>query len=238
MSGDLTGKVVVVAGAPGSAGPPLVERLAGRGAVAVAVARDGDALDRLAASVRRGLPPGRVETEAVDLLDEQATLALARRVLDRHGRVDGLAHLVGGWRGGRSIIETDLADWGFLSDLLVRTLQHTTRAFHDPLRSGAGRLCIVSSSEAGHPSATNAVYAAAKAAAEAWTLAVADSFTGSDAAAVILTVRALVTPQMRAAKPDKAFHGFTDVGDLAEEVCALWDTPAEQLNGQRLVQMP
>ncbi|HET7475248.1 MAG TPA: SDR family oxidoreductase [Dermatophilaceae bacterium] len=230
MTADLNGRVVVVAGAAGAAGPPLVQALARARATVVAVDRDRSLVDPLADE--------RVEPEVCDLLDEADTRALATRVLDRHGRVDGLAHLVGGWRGGKSITESDLADWAFLEGLLVRTLQHTSRAFHDPIRKAGGRLCIVSSSQAGQPTATNAAYAAAKAAAEAWTLAVADSFTGSEAAAVILTVKALVTPQMRAAKPDKAFQGFTDVGDLATEICQLWEMPAAELNGQRLVQIP
>ena len=52
--------------------------------------------------------------------------------------------------------------------------------FHDALRgSDDARLAIVSTVQAQAPSATNAAYAAAKAAAETWTLAVADSFTGS-----------------------------------------------------------
>ena len=36
---------------------------------------------------------------------------LGRRVRAEFGRVDGLVHLVGGWRGGESFTETDLADW-------------------------------------------------------------------------------------------------------------------------------
>jgi NAD(P)-dependent dehydrogenase (short-subunit alcohol dehydrogenase family) len=84
------------------------------------------------------------------------------------------------------------------------------------------------------PTATNASYAAAKAAAEAWTLAVADSFKGSTSAAVILPITALLTPAMRAAKPDAAFAGFTPVGELADTIHDLWLRPAAELNGQRL----
>jgi hypothetical protein len=62
---------------------------------------------------------------------------------------------------------------------------------------------------------------------------VADSFRGSQAAATIIVVKALVTPQMRAAKPDAAFTGYTDVADLAEAIVSRWGPPADKINGER-----
>jgi len=202
--------------------------LASVGAVVVAADRSLESTDALAAEI-----PG-LHTYAVDLLDEDATNAWAQSVVAQLGRVDGVVHLVGGWRGGKGITEAGLADWDFLSGLLVRTVQHTTRAFHDQLRaSPRGRFVLVSAAEASRPTAKNASYAAAKAAAEAWTLAVADSFRGTQAAATILVVKALVTPAMRAAKPDSAFTGYTDVADLAEAVVTRWGLPADKINGER-----
>ena len=66
------------------------------------------------------------------------------------------------------------------------------------------------------------------------TLAVADSFRGSEAAATIVVVKALVTPAMREAKPDAAFKGYTDVVELADTIVGLWDKPADEVNGERI----
>ena len=55
----------------------------------------------------------------------------AARTEKDFGRVDGLVHLVGGWRGSETFTETSLADWDFLEMLLIRTVQHTSLAFHD-----------------------------------------------------------------------------------------------------------
>lgn len=225
---DLTGKVVVVAGAAGAAGPPLVAALAQAGAHVVAVDRSQELLDPVVAAAG----PNAVAA-VVDLLDESAVRELAQHVRDKHGHVDGLIHLVGGWRGGAGIVESDLADWAWLHDLLIVTLQHTTRAFHDALRDSGGRVAIVSTVQAQAPTATNASYAAAKAAAEAWLLAVADSFGDSGAAATIVQVKALLTDQMRADRPDRKFPGYTHVDDLARHLTTLWDTPADRLNGTR-----
>ncbi|MQT00041.1 SDR family NAD(P)-dependent oxidoreductase, partial [Streptomyces jumonjinensis] len=182
-----------------------------------------------------------VTGDTVDLLDLAATRDWADRTEKEFGRIDGLVHLVGGWRGSASFTATDLADWDVLERLLIRTVQHTSLAFHDGLlRSDRGRYLLISAAGAGKPTAGNAAYAASKAAAEAWTLALADSFRkaggeqGPGAAAAILVVKALVHDAMRAERPNAKFAGFTDVNDLAEAIAGVWDRPAEEANGQRL----
>ncbi|MEU8249548.1 SDR family NAD(P)-dependent oxidoreductase [Nonomuraea sp. NPDC048916] len=176
-----------------------------------------------------------VDKDDVDLLDREAVNDLAARVEREHGGVDGVVHLVGGWRGSASFAETRLEDWDDLHDLLIRTLQHVSLAFEPLLRrSPDGRFVIVSAKAAEHPTAGGAAYAAAKAASEAWTLSLADALRGTGAAAVILVVKALVNDAMRAAKPDAKFAGFTDVADLAQAIGGLYDRPAADINGTRL----
>lgn len=123
--------------------------------------------------------------DTVDLLDLQATRDWADHVEKDFGRVDGVVHLVGGWRGSASFAETDLADWELLEKLLIRTVQHTSLAFHDALtRSDRGRFLLISAAGASKPTAGNAAYAASKAAAEAWTLALGDAFRKAGATRV------------------------------------------------------
>ncbi|MFB4264550.1 SDR family NAD(P)-dependent oxidoreductase [Nonomuraea sp. GTA35] len=176
-----------------------------------------------------------VDRQDVDLLDRAAVQALADRVEREHGRVDGVVHLVGGWRGSKSFAETSLDDWDLLHDLLIRTLQHVSLAFEPLLRrSDDGRFVIVSAKAAQQPSAGGAAYAAAKAAAEAWTLSLADALRGTSGAATILVVKALVNDAMRERNPEGRFPGFTDVNDLAAAIGGLYDRPAAEINGTRL----
>jgi NAD(P)-dependent dehydrogenase (short-subunit alcohol dehydrogenase family) len=226
--------VVAIAGAGGGAGPALATRLAAAGATVVLVDAVAERAQAVAEQVR--LAGGRAEAGVVDLLDDAATRAWADGLLARHGRVDGLMHLVGGWQGGTPLTDpVVLEQWDSLEGPLVRTVQRTAAAFRDALAaSPSGRFVLVSSREATAPTQTNAAYAAAKAAAEAWTLALAHSFTGTPAAATVVVVKALLTPAMREAKPDAAFAGYTPVAELAETVTGLWDVPAAQVNGTRV----
>ncbi|MFI9062293.1 SDR family NAD(P)-dependent oxidoreductase [Streptomyces sp. NPDC053429] len=237
----LQGAVVAVAGAGGPAGRAALLRLAEAGATVVASDADPARLAEAVDAARYAHGGATVIGDTVDLLDLAATKAWAERIEKDFGRIDGLVHLVGGWRGSTSFTDTDLADWDFLEKLLIRTVQHTSIAFHDGLlRSDRGRYVLVSQSGAHKPVANNAAYNAGKAAAEAWTLAMADSFRkaggedGPQAAAAILVIKALVHDAMRAERPNAKFAGFTDVKELAEAIAGVWDEPASDVNGQRL----
>lgn len=237
----LEGAVVAVAGAGGPAGRAALLRLAEAGATVVASDADAGRLAEAVDAARYAHGGATVTGDTVDLLDLNATREWADKTEKEFGRIDGLVHLVGGWRGSATFAETDLADWQLLEKLLIRTVQHTLLAFHDGLlRSDRGRFVLISAAGASQPTAGNAAYAASKAAAEAWTLALADAFRkaggeeGPKAAAAILVVKALVHDAMRAERPNAKFAGFTDVTELAEAIAGVWDRPAREANGQRL----
>jgi NAD(P)-dependent dehydrogenase (short-subunit alcohol dehydrogenase family) len=228
----LEDRVIAIAGVGGGLGPVVAERLAAEGAIVAGTDRSQETLDSLAADLN--IPPERWDGRAVDLLDEDATRAWCAALVERFGRVDGLLHLVGGWRGGEPLHEAPLSDWALLHDLLIRTVQHTTRAFHDQLAAGAhGRFVLVSAKQAQAPTNANAAYAAAKAAAEAWTLALADGFEPGGATANIIVVDAILTPRMRAENPGKEFPTFTPAEDIAAALAFLCSDAAAKMNGQR-----
>jgi 3-oxoacyl-[acyl-carrier protein] reductase len=171
------------------------------------------------------------------------------------GNVDGLIHLVGGWRGAKGIADQTDEDWDFLERGAITTLRNVSRVFYEDIAaSHHGRFAMVSSTAVDKPAAATASYVAAKAAAEAWTMAMADGFRRAAAnggaaenkdtgagnnpggpAAVVLVVKALVDDAMRRNHPERSFPGATDVKDLARAVVGLFEAPAEELNGARLV---
>jgi NAD(P)-dependent dehydrogenase (short-subunit alcohol dehydrogenase family) len=231
--GSLDNRVVAIAGIAGGLGPVVAERLAAVGATIAGADVSQEHAEEVGS--RLALPPERWDGRAVDLLDEEATRDWCSALLGRFGRVDALLHLVGGWRGGQPLHEEPLADWDLLHNLLIRTVQHTTRAFHSALlASEHGRFVLVSAKQAQAPSNSNAAYASAKAAAEAWTLALADGFEGTNATANIVVVDAILTPRMREESPGEEFPTFTPAEHLADATAFLCSDAAEKMNGQRL----
>ena len=236
---SLSGRVIAIAGAAGGLGPVVARRLADAGASLALTDVNQDRLDALVADL--DLDEGRVDARVVDLLDESTAIGWPKAIADALGPVDGLLHLVGGWRGGEPLTTAPLADYEFLHDLLVRTVIHSTRAFADALAASEhGRFVLVSSSQAQGPDATNAAYGAAKAAAEAWTLALADHFRDADSAATsnILVINAILTPQMREESPEKKFKTFTSAEEIAEGIAFICSDAARKMNGKRLPLYP
>jgi NAD(P)-dependent dehydrogenase (short-subunit alcohol dehydrogenase family) len=231
---SLDGRVVAIAGVGGGLGPLVAAELARAGAIVAGTDRSQETLDSLAAEL--GVPAERWDGRAVDMLDEAAVAEWCAALVGRFGHVDGLVHLVGGWRGGQPLHEEPLSDWDLLHDLLIRTVQHTTRAFHGQLLAAGsrGRFILVSAKQAQQPSNSNAAYAAAKAAAEAWTLAYADGFEPGGATANIVVVDAILTPKMREESPGKEFPTFTPAEQLAEAIAFVCSDAAAKMNGQRL----
>ena len=213
---SVNGRLVVIAGATSASGLAAARALSEGGARVVAVGRD---------AARLRLLPDAVVTEVCDLTDEAAVFALAGRVHDAAGRVDGVLHLVGGWRGGGGLAGQSDEDFRFLERSLT-ALRHVSREFYEDLASSsAGRLAVVSSTAVARPLAGGANYAAVKAATEAWSRAVAQGFAkgakgardgGREpaAASVIFRVASLA--------------GRED--ELANRFVALWDAPAAEIN--------
>ena len=208
----VAGRTVLIAGATSTAGLAVAASLAEAGARVVAV---GSNLKRLQSVLV--VAPDAALYEC-DLSDFDAVTALASAT----GPIDGLIHLVGGWRGGGGLAGQSDEDWAFLHSHVVTTLRNTTRAFNaDLLASSAGRLAIVSSVSVDQPSAGGANYAAAKSAAETWVRAVGQGFAkaGDTAAAVIFVVRSLDGLEI----------------ELATGVTRLWDEAAASVNASRVV---
>ncbi|KHL03063.1 SDR family NAD(P)-dependent oxidoreductase [Sinomonas humi] len=239
------GAIVVVAGAGSASGIAAVRALQGAGATAIAV---GSSAERLEAAFgpRGDAHDGAVPQRECDLTDFAAVQALASELTGTFGAVDGVAHLVGGWRGGHSLLDQSDEDWDFLARSAITTVRNTSRAFYEALlTSPRGRFAMVSSTLIEKPRAGYANYAAAKAAAEAWTRAMARGFASDQSeregdpapltsAAVVLAVKALLDNGMLAAQPERRFPGYTHVDTLAARFVALFSENAAALNGARL----
>jgi NAD(P)-dependent dehydrogenase (short-subunit alcohol dehydrogenase family) len=95
-------------------------------------------------------------------------------------------------------------------------------------------MVVISAGQAQAPTHANALYAAAKAAGETWTLAAADRFKKTGCTANVVVVGAISTPAMREESPDKDFSTFTPAEQIAEAIAYLCSDAAAAMNGQRL----
>jgi NAD(P)-dependent dehydrogenase (short-subunit alcohol dehydrogenase family) len=100
-----------------------------------------------------------------ELASGDAADAVARTVVERFGRIDVLAHEMGGFAGGQSVAETDDATFEKMLDLNYRAAFYIARAVLPQMRrQGGGRILAVASRQAAEPAAMTGAYSASKAA--------------------------------------------------------------------------
>src|ERR1035438_3037129 len=97
------------------------------------------------------------------------SLAAAKKATDtviaRFGKIDVLAHLVGGFAGGQTIADTDDATFQHMFNMNVNSAFHILRAVIPHMRAAkAGRIIAIGSRAAESPGATVGAYSASKAA--------------------------------------------------------------------------
>jgi len=244
---------VLVTGGSGPSGIAVAGALRRAGFAVFTVGSDEARIEAAAAQAGPGVTPFTCDLASLPQVRE-----LHRTLARTAGRIDGVIHLVGGWRGAQGISDQSDEDWDFLERSAITTLRNVTRVFYDDLAaSDTGRFAMVSSTTVSQPAAGIANYVAAKAAAEAWTMAVADGFRRDQAedaepdsapklpegpklnsAAVVFVAKGLVDAGMRSRQPERKFPGYTDVEDLAAAVVRLFGQPAAELNGKRLPLTP
>lgn len=158
---ELRGKAVLVTGAGGGLGRPIVERLSEAGARLVVSGRDAARLDGL---------PGHPVTADLRLPGEPQRLVEAAS--EHLGGLDGLVHVAGVVAFGPAVeADDDLLDEVFLADTFgpIRLLRSAI-----PLLNGPDAFAVVVSAVvAERPQPGMAAYSAAKAATSAFTVALA-----------------------------------------------------------------
>jgi len=231
MSEQAPPPVVIITGATGNLGQATATTLARAGARLALVARDQDALEALVARLNahtgaevRGYP--------LDLLDAPAVDAMAAAVMARHGRLDALIHLVGGFRMGPPLHQTPDDDWQGMLDLNARTLLHSVRAATPHLiASGGGRIVTVSARAARPGRGFMAPYSAAKAAVIALTESLAEELKDAGISVNCILPGTLDTPENRAAMPDQDPATWVGLDALADVIAFLASPAARAITG-------
>lgn len=217
-------KVVVITGATGATGKTAARAFAARGDSLVLISRSQEHLDVLAREL--ALPSDRILTQAVDLTDASAVRSAAEAASVKFGGIHILLHLVGGWTGGKTIVDTAPDDFNAMLDQHVRTSFNLFQAFVPHLvEAGWGRVLTVSAPVASKPAAKRGAYGTAKAAQEALFLTLAEELKGTGVTSNVIVVNAIDVMHIGA-------------GATPEEITAamlrLCSDEAEKANGTRV----
>lgn len=217
-------KTIVITGATGALGNKTAQAFAGRGHSLVLLDNDQSKLDALTREL--SLPADRLLASVVDLRDQNAVHATAKAVAAKFGGVHALIHLVGGWVGGKTLVEGSADDLDFMLGQHAWTTFHLFQAFAPQLiEQGWGRVMIVSASTVPNPPGKTGIYTAAKAAQENLILTLAAELKEKGVTANIIQVRAIdVENKGTGTTPD----------EIVSAMLYLFSDEAAKINGARI----
>jgi NAD(P)-dependent dehydrogenase (short-subunit alcohol dehydrogenase family) len=190
MSNASTSRVIVITGATGALGSKAAHAFAASGHSLVLLDRNQGRLDVLSRDL--SLPDERLFTSMIDLRDSAAIRSTAEAVSVKFGGAHALIHLVGGWVGGKTLVESNPEDLESMLGQHVWSTFHLFQSFAPQLiRNGWGRIMIVSSSTVPDAPAERGIYTATKAAQENLVLTIGAELKESGVTANIIQVKAI-----------------------------------------------
>jgi NAD(P)-dependent dehydrogenase (short-subunit alcohol dehydrogenase family) len=229
----LENRTVVITGASGGVGSQLAADLGDAGANLALLERDPAKLATVAQSL--SLPEQRVFTHTVDLLDGDAAQAAAEAVVVRYEHADVLIHVVGGWVGGKTLIETPSADLAAMLNQHVWTTFNALQAFVPHLIGNHwGRILVIGSPAATRPNAKGSAYSAGKAGQEALMLALSQELKGTGVTANLVLVRTIDNKREKVSSPKPENSTWSTPEELSSVVQFLLSDAAATINGAKV----
>jgi NAD(P)-dependent dehydrogenase (short-subunit alcohol dehydrogenase family) len=220
---SLQNKVALVTGANGGLGTSVTQALLDAGATVVGVSRNirqADFRHPSFVAISAKLSTG----EAANKLVEQVTAKFAR--------IDLLAHLVGGFAGGKTIAETDDATFEAMLDLNLKTAFYVLRAVIPQMRRArSGRIVAIASRAAEDPGPGVGAYSASKAALVSLIRTVALENKDHGITANVILPGTIDTPANRKAMPGADTGTWVLPASIAALIVWLAGEAGKDVNG-------
>lgn len=216
-------KVVLVTGANGGLGSHVTQAFLAAGATVVGTSRKIQQTEFA--------EPNFIAIPA-EISSLKTAQALVEDVVKRFGRLDVLAHTVGGFAGGQSIVETDDNTFQQMLEINLYATFHLVRAAIPALRnSGQGRIIAIGSRAALEPGANVGAYSASKAAMVSLIKTVAAENGDAGIAATVLLPGTIDTPANRKSMPGADFSKWVQPANIASLMVFLAGEAGKEMNG-------
>jgi NAD(P)-dependent dehydrogenase (short-subunit alcohol dehydrogenase family) len=227
---ELSGKTAIITGGTGGLGKAVTRTLVDAGAFCIVTFQAQAEADDLAASLGAGSRS--VAFRKADVLDEGSVDAVTRSVLDDRGQIDILAHLVGGYVGGKDVQELSLEEWRRLFDLNVTSAFLSIRAVLPAMQArDYGRIVVVGARSAVRPSPGVSAYTASKAALLVLIGSVAEENHARDLTANAVLPSIIDTPANRQAMPKAKHDSWPKSEQVADVIQFLVGAQSALING-------
>ena len=219
----MKGKIVLVTGANGGLGRDVTQAMLDAGATVVGTSRKIESSEF--AGDRFTALPGELSSPA-------GAQAVVDFVVSKFGRLDVLAHTVGGFAGGSSIADTDDATFQRMMDMNLNCTFYLLRAAIPVMRkTPGGRIVAIGSRAAVDPGAGVGAYGASKAAMVSLIRTVAQENKDAGLTANVILPGTMDTPANRKAMPTADMSKWVQPANVAGLMLWLAGDAGKDVNG-------
>lgn len=226
-------RIAMIAGATGGLGRVVAQKFAEQGARLVLVSTNDEKLQQL--SKELNLAKERFLGLIADLSQPSVAQDVTEKALAKFGHIDILLHLVGGWSGGKPIVDVEEEQVEHMLQQHLWTIYRLAQLIIPVMSSNHwGRILAISSPVASKPEANRAPYVIGKAAQEALMLAIAQEVKGTGITANIIQVRTIDTKHERDRQPSEKNANWTTPEEIAATLLHLCAKESAMINGARI----
>jgi len=219
----MKGKVVLVTGANGGLGTYVTQAFLDADATVIGTSRKIQQSD---------FKNSNFTAVPAEISTREGAKVLVDQVVERFGRLDILAHTVGGFAGGQSIVDTDDTTFQRMFDLNLNCVFHILRASVPALRkTGNGRVIAIGSRAALEPGAGVGAYSASKAAMVSLIRTVSLENKDAGLTANVILPGTMDTPANRKAIPNADFSKWVRPSTVASLTTWLAGEAGKDVNG-------
>lgn len=169
---------------------------------------------------------------AASLDSLNAAKKAADTVIARFGKIDVLAHLVGGFAGGQTVADTDDATFQRMFDMNLNSAFHILRAVLPHMRKAkTGRIIAIGSRAAEDPGASVGAYSASKAALVSLIRTVAIENKDAGVTANVILPGTMDTPANRNAMPGADLSQWVQPASVASLIVWLAGDAGRDVTG-------
>jgi NAD(P)-dependent dehydrogenase (short-subunit alcohol dehydrogenase family) len=220
-------RLVLITGAAGNLGRAVAEVFTGNGDTVALLGRSRESLAKV-----YGVEDARQVFVVADLLQAEQVQTALRALEARHGGIDVLCNLAGGFTMGDPVHATAAADWQKMQDLNVRTLLNAVQAaVPGMVARGRGKVVNVGANAALHGAGGMGAYTAAKSEVLRLTESMADELRAQGINVNCVLPSIIDTPENRAAMPKADPARWVAPRQLAEVIAFLASDAAGAVHG-------
>jgi NAD(P)-dependent dehydrogenase (short-subunit alcohol dehydrogenase family) len=220
----------VLTGGTGGLGQEVARRLGRRGFRLALTYLIPDEANKIEGNL--GLREEDLVMQRCDCTDPEATADLMASVAERLGPINVLGCFVGGWAGGRDVIDTDDVRFERMIDLNLRTAFNSARAALPYMREAEwGRIVMIGSRAAIEPPAGQAMYNVSKAGVIALARSIAQEVGDDEITSNVVVPSVIDTPAFREAVPYAEYVDWPTPDEIAAVIDFIASPESAVING-------